>query len=214
MIRRLVIGTANRHKLREIKEILAGLPFEVVGITELGFPGEIDEDRPTIEENARKKAHELARRCGALTAADDTGLEVDALGGRPGVLSSRYSGPGATYESNNRKLLAELDGLPAESRRAVFRCVIALADPEGVIATVEGATTGRIVTEPRGTGGFGYDPVFQPDGFELTYAEMGAELKNRLSHRGKAVRALQAFLERAVSGADPTLAERLRGGKE
>ena len=213
MIRRLVIGTANRHKLREIRQILAGLPFEVVGITELGFSGEIDEDRPTIVGNAQKKALELAQRCHELTAADDTGLEVDALDGRPGVLSSRYSGPGATYESNNRKLLGELSGLPPEKRGAIFRCVIAIADPDGLIAAVEGATRGQILAEPRGDSGFGYDPVFLPDGFELTYAEMEPDLKNRISHRGKAVRALQAFLEQATSGADPALAERLKGGK-
>jgi XTP/dITP diphosphohydrolase len=136
----------------------------------------------------------IASATGLTALADDTGLEVEALSGAPGVVSARYAGPGATYEDNNRKLLSELSGVPPERRTAAFRCVIALAIPGGEVETVEGRTSGRILEIPRGAAGFGYDPIFLPESCRKTYAEMSPSEKNSLSHRGKAIRAALAVI--------------------
>lgn len=189
---KLVLASANPDKVAEIEAIL-GSTVEL-----LPRPAELPdvvEDGDTLEDNARLKAVAVAQAAGAAAVADDTGLEVDALGGAPGVHSARYSGEGATYEDNVRKLLAELDGVPAERRTARFRTVAMVMTPDGTEIVGVGAVEGRIVAEPRGTGGFGYDPVFAPveaDG--RTFAEMGDDEKHEISHRGRAFRALAAAL--------------------
>jgi XTP/dITP diphosphohydrolase len=185
MAGQLIIATGNLHKLKEIREIFSIPRLTLVGLE--GVPGapEVEEDRDTFEGNAIKKAATLAAFSGAWTMADDSGLEVDALGGAPGVYSARYAGEPADYTANNVKLLRELSG--ATNRSARFRCVIALCTPEGEVRTVEGCCEGCIATSERGAGGFGYDPLFIPAGHDTTFAEMTAEAKNAISHRGRAL---------------------------
>lgn len=183
----LLLATRNQHKLDEIRAIL-GTP----GLTlksALDFPHlpDVVEDGATFEANAEKKAVALAKATGCWALADDSGLEVDALDGAPGVFSARYAGEPPDYAANNQKLLRELRG--AKHRAARFRCVIALANPEGRVRFVDGRCEGRIIDELRGTQGFGYDPLFIPDGFELTFAELPAAQKNQISHRGRALAA-------------------------
>ncbi len=197
---KLVLATRNEHKVREIKEILEGLDVELLSFHDLTDLPDVIEDGATLDENAVKKAVEVARATGLPALADDTGLEVDALGGAPGVYSARYAGPACDYDANNTKLLAELDGVADADRRAAFRCVVALATPERLIGTVVGTTTGSIIRERHGVGGFGYDPLFRPDGYDRTYAEMSAEEKNEISHRGRAVRASRALVEELLGG--------------
>lgn len=186
---RLVLATRNAHKVAEIARLLDGSGVECATLD--AYPGvpEVVEDRPTLEGNAAKKAAETAAACGAWALADDTGLEVDALGGAPGVYSARWAGPGCTYADNCAKLLRELAGVPAERRGARFRAVIALAAPDGRLESVEGRLEGRIGLAARGSGGFGYDPLFVlPDG--RTLAELAMDEKNAVSHRGLALRAI------------------------
>lgn len=191
--KRLVLATRNLDKVREMRQVLADGDWEVLSLEQ--FPGapEVLEDGTTIEANAIKKALAIAQHTGLVALADDTGLEVAALGGAPGVCSSRYAGPGATYAENVRKLLRDLVGVPEEERTARFRCVIAIAEGERV-ETVEGVCEGRITTAPRGNEGFGYDPVFLVPELGLTFAEMSLEQKNALSHRGKALGKAKAVL--------------------
>lgn len=183
----LLVATRNRHKLDEIRALL-GLAAETL-TSGLDYPDfdDVEEDGDTFEANAVKKARVWAERTGAWCLADDSGLEVDALEGAPGVYSARYAGEPADYAANNRKLLAALDGVT--DRRARFRCVMALADPKGHVQTVEGRCEGRIAEAERGTEGFGYDPLFIPEGHTLTFAELPPQTKNSLSHRGHALRA-------------------------
>jgi XTP/dITP diphosphohydrolase len=192
---RLVVASRNEHKIKEIQAILAGQPWQV--LTAHDFPGfpEVIEDGLTLEDNAIKKAKEIAAFTGCLALADDTGLEVDALGGRPGVYSARFAGPDATYGDNNRKLLRLLEGIPLEGRTARFRCVIAVAEPDGNVHLVEGKCEGLIGFELRGEGGFGYDPLFIVDGLGKTFAELSPEEKNRVSHRGRALRLAAELLK-------------------
>ncbi len=198
---RLVLATHNEHKVREIKEILKGLDVELLSFHDLADLPDVVEDGSTLDENAVKKAVEVARATGIPALADDTGLEVEALGGAPGVYSARYAGPACDYDANNTKLLAELDDVADSDRRAAFRCVVALATPERLVGTVVGKTTGSIIHERHGVGGFGYDPLFRPDGHDRTYAEMSAEEKNEISHRGRAVRASRTLVEELLRGA-------------
>lgn len=184
----LVLATRNPHKVEELAAMLTGLPVTVLSFTDFPDMPEVVEDGETLEENAAKKAVEVAAFTGLPALADDTGLEVDALGGAPGVRSARYSGEGADAPRNNLKLLSELSGVSGPARSAAFRCVVALALPGGEVRTVEGATRGVILEAERGEGGFGYDPLFLPDGHDRAYAEMSADEKNAISHRGKAVR--------------------------
>jgi len=154
---------------------------------------EIEEDGETYEENALKKAREVYKFTGLPSIADDSGIEVEILGGRPGVFSARYAGEGATDEENNKKLLKELENVPIEERKAKFKCVIAYVDSvEERIFYAE--TLGKVIFEPLGDGGFGYDPLFLPDGFDLTYAQLPREVKNRISHRSKALKKFAEFL--------------------
>jgi XTP/dITP diphosphohydrolase len=193
---KVLAATKNPGKLEEFRRIFPEV--ELVSADELGLP-DVVEDGATFEANAAKKARELSEKSGLLALGDDSGLEVDALGGAPGVLSARYSGGGA--EANVRKLLDALRGVPDPRRTARFRCVIALADG-GVIELASGACEGRIDREPRGSGGFGYDPIFVPlEGDGRTMAELAGAEKDALSHRGRACRALRpVLLRRAARG--------------
>ncbi len=190
---KLVLATRNAHKVSEIARLLQGTGVEAAPADSIPGAPEVDEDQPTLEGNAAKKARELAAFAKTWALADDTGLEVEALGGAPGVISARWAGPGCTYEDNCRKLLAEMKGIPEGRRGARFRTVMALCSPDGDVRTVEGRLDGAVAAAPRGTNGFGYDPVFAlKDG--RTLAELGADEKNALSHRGHALRAMLPLL--------------------
>jgi XTP/dITP diphosphohydrolase len=197
VVPRLLLASANQGKLRELRTILEGLPVELVGLAEagLGEPPEVEETGDTFLENALLKARAYAAWSGLAAVADDSGLEVDALGGAPGVRSARYAGPGAGDQANLDKLLAALAGVPHERRSARFRCAAALVDLEGGEWHAEAAWEGRVLDTPRGAGGFGYDPVFLPDGWELTSAEVDQATKDAASHRGQAFRALRPAIE-------------------
>jgi XTP/dITP diphosphohydrolase len=192
----LLVASRNRHKLKEIEAILAELDFELKSAADIPGLAEVEEDGATVRDNAVKKAVETAKVAKMLTIADDTGLEVDALGGEPGVKSARYAGKEATYHENNKKLLAALRGVPMEKRAARFRCVVAIADASGLVEVVEGICNGTILEEERGGGGFGYDPLFIPDGQVKTFAELSPDVKNRISHRAKALQKAWAVLSR------------------
>ena len=184
---RLVVGTRNAKKLDELCALLSDLPVNVVSVGEFAGAPEIEEDGDTFEANAVKKATVLAEVLREWVIADDSGLAVDALDGRPGVLSARYGGGGANDEAKNAKLLAELAGVPTEERTAHFHCVIALASPQGVEVVAEGRCDGLIAVEPLGQNGFGYDPVFLYPPMGQTFAQLDSEAKHSVSHRGQAL---------------------------
>ena len=188
----LVFATNNLHKLEEVRDILGG-SFRIASLKEIGCSDDIPETADTLEGNALQKARYVKEKFGYDCFADDTGLEVEALGGAPGVFSARYAGPGHDSEANMQKLLKELEG--KTNRQAQFRTVVALI-LEGREYTFEGIVRGTILTERRGTAGFGYDPVFVPEGYAETFAEMGSEEKNRISHRARAVQKLADFLHK------------------
>ena len=191
----VVIATRNRGKLRELIPLLAGLDLELKTIDELAPAAELREDGVTFEENALAKARQAAHATGLPAIADDSGLEVDALEGAPGVYSARYAGPGADDARNNAKLLDALRGVPAARRAARFRCVATFVDPaRGIELVRDGACAGEILEAPRGTDGFGYDPLFLVPAIGRTMAELPLDEKNRLSHRAAAFRALAAAL--------------------
>lgn len=192
MIKQIVFATNNAHKLSEVQAVL-GDRFRLVTLAECGIAEEIPEDAPTLEGNALQKARYVHERTGADCFADDTGLEVDALDGAPGVHSARYATDGHDFAANNRLLLRNLAG--AADRSAHFRTVIALI-LDGREYMFEGRVDGRIAESEAGCGGFGYDPLFVPEGFDKTFAEMGADEKNAISHRGRAVRRLVEFLQK------------------
>lgn len=187
MMNSLVLATANHHKVEEIQSILADVGISILTLKEFqDFPG-VQEDGATCQDNAVKKAKATAEFTGHWALADDTGLEVDALQGRPGVYAARYAGEHATFEDNCNKLLQELQGVPSSQRTARFITVVALSDPDGQTETVEGVLEGTITQEFQGTGGFGYDPVFYVPQTGKTLAEMTFAEKNRISHRAQAV---------------------------
>jgi XTP/dITP diphosphohydrolase len=202
----LVVATTNRGKLEELRALLAGLPVEVRSVAEvLPDPPHVVEDGATFSDNAVKKAKTVAHATMMLTLADDSGLEVAALDGRPGVRSARFAHPRATDAENNAALLGALDALgdPPDPHgfRAAFRCVLALVDPftaSGEPRIVEGACEGTITRTPRGSGGFGYDPLFVVSGTDRTMAELGEDEKNRVSHRARAFAALRPMLEKVL----------------
>jgi XTP/dITP diphosphohydrolase len=197
-MRRVVLATGNPGKLREMRAILAGHDLEIVAQTELGIEPPV-EDGDSFAANALIKARHAAAAAGLPAIADDSGLEVDALGGRPGLRSARYAGPQSDDRANNERLLAELAGVPAEGRGARYRCAMTFVrhadDPAPIVA--EAQWPGRIGFEARGAGGFGYDPYFVAAGDTRTVAEMPAEEKNRISHRGQALAALAARMRAA-----------------
>ena len=193
---KLLLATNNQAKVREYKALLQDLPLELVLPAELGITTAVDEVGGSLEENARLKATILATESRLLALADDSGLEVDALGGEPGRLSARYAGEGASDRDRVNYLLAKLEGVAWASRTARFRCVIAIATPEGEAEFCFGECHGFITFEPKGEQGFGYDPVFYLPELDKTMAELPLEVKNRISHRGKAAREACQLLRR------------------
>ena len=190
---KIVAGTRNAGKVREIRQALAKLPFEVSGIPDEGL-ADVEETGVTFSENAILKARYYALHTGDYCLADDSGLEVDALDGAPGVYSARYSGQGATDAANNQKLLLALQDVPPEKRTARFRSVLALAGPDGSLLLADGTCEGLILSEPKGDGGFGYDPLFWLPDQQKTLAEMTLQEKNAISHRGNALKVLKQKL--------------------
>ena len=191
---RIVLATQNAHKAVEFRGIFADLGIEICTLEAFPGIGEIQEDAPTLEGNALIKARAVFRHTGIPALADDTGLEVRYLNDEPGVYSSRYAGPGATYADNVRKLLKAMRGVPPRRRGARFRCVLAFVPSASAYRLAEGVVRGVILEEPRGSGGFGYDPVFLPHGETRTFAEMDLEAKNSLSHRARAGVAMKEIL--------------------
>lgn len=190
----IVVATRNAHKAEEIRAMLAGLPVTVKDLRDFPDCPEVDEDGETLDENALKKAR-VAHQCTGLPViADDTGLEVYYLLGAPGIYSARYAGESATYADNNRKLIKTMTQVPSRKRQARFRCVVALV-AKGSEQLFEGKVEGDILYAPQGSNGFGYDPVFRPDGFTESYAELSSEQKNSISHRARAVSAFISFLQ-------------------
>ncbi|MEW6161838.1 MAG: XTP/dITP diphosphatase [Nitrospirota bacterium] len=191
----IVLATRNKKKIEEIKRIIGDISISMLTLND--FPGclEVEENRSTFEANAVKKAMAIAKCVGKPSLADDSGLEVYVLNGAPGILSSRYAGEGADDRENIEKLLYEMRSIDDEKRGARFVCCIALAFPGGSVKTFFGYVEGRVGKEPRGFNGFGYDPVFYPEGQSRTFAEMTDEEKDTLSHRGKALRELRSYLE-------------------
>jgi XTP/dITP diphosphohydrolase len=194
-LKKLLVATYNPGKIREYKDLLSGLRLEITFPAQEGLALEVEETGATFEENACIKALAFAQEAGIPTLADDSGLEVEALGGAPGVRSARYAGPGASDVDRYRKLLVALEGVPTGRRQARFRCVVALAQADGSIQTAEGTCEGEIGFGPKGDSGFGYDPIFVVEGFGgLTMAELSPETKNEISHRGRAVEAARPIL--------------------
>lgn len=188
---KLVFATNNQHKLDEVRKISAQQNIEIVSLAEIDCHDDIPETADTLDGNALQKAHYIREKFGLDCFADDTGLEVEALNNAPGVYSARYAGPGHDSEANMKKLLNEMEG--KENRKARFRTVIALL-LGGETHLFEGIVEGSITTEKRGGNGFGYDPVFVPEGYDKTFAELGNDVKNKISHRARAVEQLEAFL--------------------
>ena len=191
----IVIGSRNPGKLVEIEAILQNFPVKLRSLAEFPDAPDVEETGTTFQENAEKKALELAAHLARKVLADDSGLEVDALDGAPGIYSARYAGEHGNNEANNRKLLKNLEGLPLEQRTARFRCVIALAEPGRVLLTADGACEGQIAFSPRGTNGFGYDPVFLYPPDNMTFGELNESLKNKVSHRANALHQLREQLK-------------------
>jgi XTP/dITP diphosphohydrolase len=193
--RELLVATNNPGKLRELTQLLSALPIRLRGLAEFPHVPEVDETGATFAENAVLKACAYSQQIGLWTLADDSGLEVDALGGAPGVFSARYAGAGATDAQRRQRLLAELGSTGDDERRARFVCVIALARPGSSTSdTFTGVCAGRIARQERGDGGFGYDPLFVPDGYEQTFGELPDEVKQFISHRARALAAARDFL--------------------
>lgn len=188
---KLVFATNNKHKLDEVRKITSHHPVEIVSLAEINCFDDIPETADTLEGNAFQKAHYIQEKFGLNCFADDTGLEVEALNNAPGVYSARYAGPGHDSEANMKKLLHEMEGM--ENRKARFRTVIALVW-NGKTYTFDGIVNGTITTAKRGENGFGYDPIFIPEGYDQTFAELGDNIKNQISHRAKAVEKLDEFL--------------------
>jgi XTP/dITP diphosphohydrolase len=204
----IVLGSSNQGKLREFRELLSDLPIQVRSVREaLGVPLEVVEDGVTFEQNALLKARAVSQATGLIALADDSGLEVDALGGRPGVRSARFAHERATDAENNAALLRELEAVGEGRRSARFRCVLALVTPwDAEARTVEGSCEGQILRAPRGSGGFGYDPLFAVDDLAgQAMAELTCEQKNRVSHRARAVRALRPLLLAVIDEAERVL---------
>ncbi len=200
--RKIVLATNNAGKVKEIKEMLKGLHVQVISLKELSQVPPVEEDGDTFEANARKKARIISEFCGEITLADDSGLEVDALGGLPGVKSARFAGPDAGDAENNALLLKKLEGISSPKRGARFVCALAVAVPDGRIEVIEESCPGRILFEPRGTEGFGYDPLFFHEPTGLSFAQMEPELKNKISHRGRALRKIKPLIQDILQDAE------------
>lgn len=194
-MRVLLLATTNRHKVEEFRAIFSDLPYRLLSLNDIGLDMDVEETGTTFEANSQLKAEAYAQATGLLVLADDSGLEIDALDGAPGVYSARFLGPEASYEERFRSILEKLRTLPKEQRSARFRCVITIADATGSLRSVEGIIEGIIADEPRGEHGFGYDPIFLVPELGKTTAELAPEQKNRISHRGRAAHLAHAVLE-------------------
>jgi len=196
--KRIIFATGNQGKMKEIKMILADIDVEVLSLKEAGIEADIVEDGATFEENAVIKAKTIMEMTGDIVLADDSGLEIDYLNKEPGIYSARYMGEDTSYDIKNNNLIGRLNGVPDEKRTARFVCVIAAAFPNGDILTTEGTIEGMIGYEIKGSNGFGYDPIFYLPQYQCTTAELDMELKNELSHRGKALRAMKEQLKNKI----------------
>ncbi len=194
---KILLATKNKGKIREMNRLFADLEIEFVGVDTVDNPPDVVEDGTTYHENALKKAMTYYNLSGLPTLAEDSGLEVEALQGAPGVYSARYAGEQATDAENNKKLLKALENVPDEKRQARFVSVLCLV-LDGKPYFFEGEVKGRILKEPEGTSGFGYDPIFCPQGFDHSFAVLGEEVKNRISHRARAIERLKEFLEKRL----------------
>ena len=202
-MRTLLLATTNRHKVEEFRAIFADLPFTLLSLNDIQLDMDVEETGTTFRENAELKARAYAQASGMLYLADDSGLEIDALGGAPGVYSARFAGPEATYEERFDILLKQLRDVPMEGRTARFRCVISLAEPSGYLHSVDGTIEGVIADAPRGKNGFGYDPIFLVPDLGKTTAELTAEQKNKISHRGRAAHLARELLEHWPPSSSP-----------
>jgi len=194
----IVLATRNRYKIKEIKKILGDLRVDISSALDFSRLNEVEEDGATLEENAAKKALVVSKFTQQLAIADDSGLEVDALEGRPGVYSSRFASKDATYDDNNKKLLELMEYVHPKHRTARFVCIVAIADKGKVKKIIKGTCEGIIAFEPRGETGFGYDPLFIIPKYNKTFAELGPEIKNKISHRAKAFLETKKFLEESL----------------
>jgi XTP/dITP diphosphohydrolase len=203
-VNEIVLATGNRDKVREFRGMLSrsGLDLSVLCLADFPSLPPVPENGKTFSENASRKALLTARATGKLALGDDSGIEVDALAGRPGIYSARFAGERATDKDNNDKLLALLRNVPERRRQARFVCLIALANPEKIIDIAEGSCAGTIVMKPRGSGGFGYDPLFQPIEYQKTFAELPPDVKNRISHRARAFEKALMMLEKYLYKAE------------
>ena len=195
MKKKLIFATGNEGKMKEIREILGDLDYEILSMKEAGVDVDIVEDGTTFEENAIIKAKTVMEATGSIVLADDSGLEIDYLDKAPGIYSARFAGEDTSYDIKNRILLDRLEGVPDEERRARFVCAVAAVIPDGTVKVVRETIEGQIAHEIVGENGFGYDPIFYVPEYGCTTAEMTPELKNELSHRGKALRAMKKILE-------------------
>ncbi len=191
---KLLLATRNRNKVIEMQQALEGTGWQVVMLSDIAGAPEVEEDGATFEENALKKARSAVRFTGLWTIAEDSGLEIDALGGEPGVKSARYAGEGATDAERIRKVLGQLVAVRDERRTARFRCVMCIVDSAGTERCFEGRCEGRIAHSARGSSGFGYDPIFVPDGYDQTFAELGFGVKSKISHRARALQQVTEYL--------------------
>jgi XTP/dITP diphosphohydrolase len=195
-MKELIVASRNKGKVGEIKELLKGLPYKCSSLLDYPHLPDVVEDRKTYTGNALKKAVEIAQATGKMTMADDSGLEIKALGNAPGIYSARFAGKGATEKDKNRKIFAMLKNVPLSKRQARYRCVIALVDgkgnPQGV---VQGTCSGYITTRERGSNGFGFDPLFLLKRYNKTFAELSPEIKAKISHRARALKKLRTLLE-------------------
>lgn len=204
--KKIIVASGNKDKIQEIKYVLKDLQFDIDSKDDMGLDNiEVIEDKETLAENAIKKAVEISKHVDGIVIADDTGLFVDALDGRPGVYSARYAGENVTYKDNNDKLLKELKDISLDKRTAAFKTVIAIVFEDKSVKIVEGQCEGYIGFEPKGSQGFGYDPLFIVEGYEKTFAELGEDIKNRISHRARALKALKEELQRMIKGEDTSI---------
>ena len=194
-MKKIIFATGNQDKMKEIREILSDMDVEVVSMKEAGIHADIVEDGSTFEENAVIKAKTICKMTGEITLADDSGLEIDYLNKEPGIYSARYMGEDTSYRIKNANLIERLNGVPDEKRTARFVCAVAAAFPDGSVKTVRGPMEGRIGYEEKGENGFGYDPIFYLPEYGCTSAELSMEEKNKISHRGKALRAIKEELK-------------------
>lgn len=194
-MRVLLIATTNRHKLEELRAIFSNLPYQLFSLNDAQIDFDVEETGTTFQANSELKALTYARASGKLSLADDSGLEIDALGGAPGVYSARFAGVDTPYEERFRLLYERLRDIPPEQRTARFRCVMTIAEPSGYYQSVDGTLEGRIADAPRGVHGFGYDPIFFVPEYGMTSAELAPEVKNRISHRAQAAQRARVLLE-------------------